>query len=351
VIALRSWVLFCLVGCGSSEAAQSRETTPARLVRADLTDALPADATVVGRADVASLRRSPRWSEISGLLERVLAAIGDDDQERALAQIATTLLPRVDELVFAMSESEDATVPLVLASGTFEPAELRTALASIAPDVQESTADGVTQYRAGAIAANDLGGIWIVGSAERVERATRIVRGAAPAVPLESRALAAMFDRARADSAHLGAAALPTDRTRALVAELLHPDAAVLASVQTFGLTGRLEDGLRAAVLIETNDPIGAGALSDSASAQLDALAGNVMLAMFGVRELVQAIRVETRESTAIATVELDGEATSRLVNRFGGAIVLIIQAARDARDAAPARDAAEPSPVLQLDE
>jgi hypothetical protein len=348
VILARS-LLVLAIGCGSSEAVANRETTPAPRVRVELADALPADASVVGRVDVGRLRASPRWEEISSLLERVLSSLADGDEEQGLARIGMALLPRVDELAFALTETEAGTAPLVIARGTFEEGELRSALAALDPNVRAASADGVTEYRAGAIAAAEIGDVWIVGALDRVARASLVLRGRAQPAALESQALAAMFAQTRAGGAQVSAAALPTDQARSVLRQLLRADQGVLASVRSIGVTGRLDEGLHASVLVETGDVVSAGALSESASEQLDELAGNVMLAMFGVRELVQAIRVEAREGTAVATIDLDGGATSRLVNRFGGAIVLLVQAYRE--EQAQARDAAPPSPVLQLDE
>jgi hypothetical protein len=186
VIALRSLLLSLFVlaiGCGSTEAVADRRTVPEPAPRVALEDALPADASAIGRVDVASLRASPRWPEISSLLERVLSSLADGDEEQGLARIGMALLPRVDELAFALTETEGGTAALVVARGTFEDGELRSSLASLDPNVRASTADGVTEYRAGAIAAAEIGDLWIVGAPDRGARATRVLPGRAETAP------------------------------------------------------------------------------------------------------------------------------------------------------------------------
>jgi hypothetical protein len=299
-------------GYGPGTTAQPLPPAPPRW-QDDLSLLLPPDATLVARVDAARLRASPYYPILRDLAAR-------HPQGR---DVVASALEGADELWLAVRARDDGGDPDLVVVGRGP--DLGARIDADAPRhgfVSRERVSGVDVMRevSGARAA-----IVLLSADTRV-----LTRGEEPEAVLaraEARAPRGPFD-ARSTLTGLASRVGMRDASVAVVATLPPSERARLR--QRRGLEASIADARAVAARLEASDGVlleitadmesvdAAARARNAVTAELDRLAGNPVLALMGLRDVVARARVSSRGDRLDAVLHLSDAEVRSLLQRFG---------------------------------
>ncbi|MEM9190042.1 MAG: hypothetical protein AAGF12_12740 [Myxococcota bacterium] len=336
-----------LWGCGGATAEPEVPVPepPPPLV-SDPVALLPEHVDLVARVEVRAILNTPYWEALVNWFER----LGGGDE--GLADIQR-FLDQTDQLTAGIAFGErsgDEELFLVLRSPMTE-ADAKGYLELMAERSNESgpvraEIRGEDRYLfAEPFSATQVGDLWLVSQAAGLPGMVARRRGSGDPSPRSNPAMTALMDRIRYSEGEIAVAAIVPPVVRA---EAAQEQLDLMEGVEEGGLRVEVGNGLAVEVRAMTSDPVQARAIVETLDGQRRQFAGNMMVRMLGLGDILDSIELVTEDREAIGRMAVDQPTTLRLIESLGGLLAAYLSgaaafgAAPPTLERAPA-DAVEP--------
>jgi len=234
---------------------------------------------------------------------------------------------------------------MVVARGAYQPGELEQYLAEQArrrghtEPPRVVARDGRDLIVAGEASGVDVDGeMWLAATDGRIDEMLRRLEQRSGASPLAADRFRAMAERVSFDTATLALVAEATpqvkDQLRARVPGTAQP---LVDSLVSLGAQAELAEGIDLQVIAVTDDPAVAQGLAAYAQRMIDRVDGNMFARMLGAQGLIDATTISVDGPEATLVLDANDEVTRTALDRLGGFIGLVLQAAVSGQGEMPA--------------
>lgn len=304
------------LGCGGAPKPPPEKPLPPPTVPDDPLTYVPADCPVVGRMDLTSWRKSILWEQFSKLAERAATQAKEADDE-------FLPLDQTDQLFFGGSptESDDATVVGVL-RGRYGAGFLKARAAQFG--MQTGRPDAEVYLRDDSWWMQITDDMLVVATADRVDWVLERARPTRtpPPTAREGALYTAFGERMGFDDGDL--VLLMEDKLgrgrKALQdsGRTLGPFDRLVQKVTQGGVRIEADNGLRITGTADMENAEFAAELAKLMEYNLQQWANNPFLAVLGVRELLEAVKVTTEAALVTVQAGLNAEQLDSWVRRLG---------------------------------
>jgi len=289
------------------------------------------------RVNVAQLRQSPYWAEVTGWLQRG-APLGGDIERKILDGLG-----RTESFWMSIVETEHGSTDLgaIVIQGDYRQGEVFELMRQIVARTGERGFEEVEVRGHPALRKRDVALIeidprtYVLGPTERLERALA-PGGGEPVALFSSPAFRELADRIGFDRRAGAFVAVPNEQSRGRLGSDLEIPRSAREDFRAAAVAGDAQSGVTIDMVLRMSAPEAAEAVRAELRGEMDEVMREPMARAMGVAGLLESISLTTEGNDTVGRLSIPDSQTRDLLGRFGNFVVLALQAEASERPSPP---------------